>query len=289
MLKRTMDIDDYIKALKLLEEQGWEPRLCDTPVPHFDNAVSCGTPTSVGDLIEDITMMPRSFVSSLEEFTIRVKGDSMVDADIIDGDIVKVVKAERFHDGDIVLTIIDGESLLKVFCTDAEGHPWLVPQNKNHKAIRLTEQQNIWIVGSVDIIIRRAPRINYRGWYSYIENAKKEQVETHEITQLQVSQAIRTIAPQIKVARHWYAVYRAMADVSVVQENDFETFCSMIRMEVPQHPKLPTPREMQRLTLQSFRKPVAMWRESNAPVQGKRYKLYMNIAQQTSQLLSPQT
>lgn len=280
-----MDEKELKELFEQLEAQGWEPRLCDTPVPYYDNPISCGVPTAIGDIVEDVTMMPREFLSALEEFTVKVMGDSMKDADIIEDDVVKVVTTKRFNDGDIVLTTIDGETLLKCFCSDEEGHPWLVPQNRKYKAIALSERQDIWIIGVVDKIIKQAPRVNYRDCISYIHDAKSERVETHEITQLQVSQTIRSLAPQIKVARHWYAVYRAMADLSVVKENDFETFCSMIRTEVPRHEHLPTVGEMQRLAIQSFRKPVALWRSNNAPVSGKRYAAYEKIALQTRQLL----
>ena len=54
---------------------------------------------------------------------------------------------------------------------------------------------------------------------------------------------------------------------------------------VPEHKPLPTIVEMQRLAVQSFSKPVAMWRADNAPVKGKRFKDYLHIAQRTKALL----
>ena len=47
------------EIFKLLEEQGWKPMLCDTPVPFYDSEVPCGPPNGVGDVVCEIAMMPR--------------------------------------------------------------------------------------------------------------------------------------------------------------------------------------------------------------------------------------
>jgi SOS-response transcriptional repressor LexA len=49
------------------------------------------------------------------EFVVKVMGDSMKDAGITDGDSVKVVTNNRFHDGDIVLVMVDGDITLKCY------------------------------------------------------------------------------------------------------------------------------------------------------------------------------
>ena len=106
---RPAEIEELKDIFKALEEKGWQPMLCDTPVPFFDNPVNCGLPTDVGDILQDTTMLPKEFLSMQPEFVVKVMGDSMKDAGITDGDSVKVVTSTRFHDGDIVLvTIGDG-------------------------------------------------------------------------------------------------------------------------------------------------------------------------------------
>ena len=47
------------EIFKLLEEQGWKPMLCDTPVPFYDSEVPCGPPNGVSDVVSEIAMMPR--------------------------------------------------------------------------------------------------------------------------------------------------------------------------------------------------------------------------------------
>ena len=111
------------------------------------------------------------------------------------------------------------------------------------------------------------------------------QEKTYEIPQQQVAWVLREIAPMVKIARQWYAVYRAMADKNVVKEEDYETFCEMVKTEVPRHEHLPSCDELQRLAMLSFTKPVRNWNSENAPVRGKRFNDYLMIANKTIELL----
>ena len=54
---------------------------------------------------------------------------------------------------------------------------------------------------------------------------------------------------------------------------------------MPEHPHLPPRDEMVRMVTQSFKRPVAMWNELNAPVRGKRFKDYVMIAEKMQELL----
>ena len=272
-------------TLALLEKKGWNPLLCDTPVPFYDSPVKCGEPAMIGDVVDSVKMIPKEFLEMQPEFFVTAQGDSMKDADILSGDSVKIVTNQQIHDGDIVLVRIDGEFTLKSYCEDEDGEPWLIPQNTVYDAFPLKELQNIWVLGVVREVIKKAPRISYRACLKLINKAKQKQAEPREITPLQVSQAIREIAPLIEFARQWYAVYRAMADLNIVREDDFDTFIDMVRTEVPNHKSLPTRLEMQRMAVQSFAKPVILWKADNAPVQGKRYNDYQKIAQRMTEIL----
>lgn len=280
-----MNEQELKETLELLEKQGWNPLLCDTPVPFYDSPVKCGEPAMIGDVVDSVKMIPKEFLEMQPEFFVTVQGDSMKDADILSGDSVKIVTNQQIHDGDIVLVRIDGEFTLKSYCEDEDGEPWLVPQNTAYDAFPLKKSQNIWVLGIVREVIKKAPRISYRACMKLINKAKQKQAEPREITPLQVSQAIREIAPLIEFARQWYAVYRAMADLNIVREDDFDTFIDMVWTEVPNHKSLPTRLEMQRMAVQSFAKPVILWKADNAPVQGKRYNDYQKIAQRMTEIL----
>ena len=284
-IMKESEIKDFEKLLENLEKQGWHPMVCDTPVPFYDNDVMCGVPNSVGDVVKEVRMLPKELLAMQPEFLVKAKGDSMKGANIADGDLLQVVTDVQASDGDIVMAWMDGEYTIKTYCEDEEGHPWLVPQNEDYDPIRLDDYDDAMMVGVVKQVTKRAPRVAYRSCMKLINKAKRELSRQKEITEEQVSRAIKAIAPMVELGRQWYAVCRVLEDVNVVPEGDFEGFCQRVRAEVPAHNSLPTRIELQRMAVQSFKKPVSMWNELNAPVQGKRYNDYVKIAERMQELL----
>ena len=280
-----MNEKELKEIIILLKEQGWQPLICDTPVPYYDNPVVCGIPTAVGDLIGENVLLPKEILSMHPEFMVTVTGDSMKDADIEKGDIVKVVAADHFYDSDIVLVCIDGEMTLKVYCEDEDGNPWLVPQNEAYDAFPLKDKVGVRIVGKVTEIFKQVRRVPSRTLMKCIRKAKEKMVPAREFTQLQVSRTIRELAQVITIGRLWYAVYRVMVDLNIIREQDYDGFCQMVAEEVPDHQHLPNRVEMQRLAVQSFAKPTSRWKNNDAPVTGKRFVNYMLIVEKTKELL----
>lgn len=281
----ALNEQEFLEFFKVLVENGWEPRICDTEYPYYDTPIMCGQPTGLGDVIIETTNLPEGFLDVLEEYMVRVRGDSMKDAFIFDGDLVKVNTKIKYYDGDYVAVWADGEFTLKTYCEDKDGTPWLVPQNSEYESFTLKDRQDARVVGKVVFVLHPDPHATFRSCEKSINKAKAKMREQAEIPQLKISQTIREVAPMIKVARQWYAVFRAMADAAVVKQKDFETFCSMIRSEVPEHKHLPASDEIQRMAIQSFAKPVNKWVENDAPVSGKRFDVYLDIAKQMSKLL----
>lgn len=280
-----MNEKELKEIIILLKNQGWQPLICDTPVPYYDNPVVCGIPTAVGDLIGENVLLPKEILSMHPEFMVTVTGDSMKDADIEKGDIVKVVAADHFYDSDIVLVCIDGEMTLKVYCEDEDGNPWLVPQNEAYDAFPLKDKVGVRIVGKVTEIFKQVRRVPSRTLMKCIRKAKEKMVPAREFTQLQVSRTIRELAQMITIGRLWYAVYRVMVDLNIIREQDYDGFCQMVAEEVPDHQHLPNRVEMQRLAVQSFAKPTSRWKNNDAPVTGKRFVNYMLIVEKTKELL----
>lgn len=81
----SVEIKDFEKLMESLEKAGWHPMVCDTPIPFFDNEVPCGVPNSVGDVVKEEEMIPRRMLTSLDDYAVRAKGDSMIGAGIQDG------------------------------------------------------------------------------------------------------------------------------------------------------------------------------------------------------------
>ena len=96
-------------------------------------AIAAGYPDRVesggeiGRLQVDI--QSAGFGSRRKSFALQVRGESMVDAEIYDGDMV-IVEPREAHDGDIVAALIDGETTLKRFIKNPGEPPYLKAENK---------------------------------------------------------------------------------------------------------------------------------------------------------------
>lgn len=284
-MRTEKEEQELSEILGELQEQGWEPLKCETAVPYYDVPVNCGDPTAVGTVPEEPMMFPSALLAMQPEFVVTVMGDSMKDANIAKGDKVKVTVEQSFHDGDIVLASIDGDYTLKTYCEDDEGTIWLVPQNDSYEAFPLSEKQNVRLIGVVKELIKMAPRISYKSCMKLVNRVKAELHRQKVTSPEQVNETIRRIEPKVKTVRQWYAVYRAMVDKGVIVENDYASFCIRVADAVPRCARLPYKSELQRMAVDSFKKPVAMWRDGNAPVGGTRFYEYLQIANEMLDLL----
>ena len=128
------------EALAWLESNMIRYEICDTPVPLLGNEVACGVPAGIGDeLIEGYYYLPKSELGNNPIVDWPTRGDSMIDADIEEGDILRVELGAWPRDGDIVIASIDNEYTAKVYFQDNKGRRWLCPRNKNYDCIQLTE------------------------------------------------------------------------------------------------------------------------------------------------------
>ena len=280
-----MTIEELRSLFSDMLSKDMRPMLCDTEVPLYDASVPCGNPTLCPDDFVETVLLPKELLSIHPEFVVTVKGDSMKDAGIESGDAVKVMGDTKPYDGDIVLASIDGEYTLKTYFEDEEGRIWLVPQNEDYVPILLDGSKPVKIYGKVKEIMKTAHRVPTKLCAKAVKRALKAKEVKPKISDAKVSYAFREIAPMITAARLWYAVYRMMADYSVVEVEDFDTFIDKLKAEVPHHEHIPTRAEMQRMATLSFAKPVKQWSADNAPVKGKRYKNYVMIAKKTEELL----
>lgn len=83
---------------------------------------------------EGIMFLPEEMTGSGALLAVKVAGDSMAGANILDGDCVIVRQQDTAHDGDIVAALIEDEATVKTFHR-ANGHVWLVPQNPGYQPI----------------------------------------------------------------------------------------------------------------------------------------------------------
>ncbi|WP_431917938.1 transcriptional repressor LexA [Nonomuraea jabiensis] len=96
--------------------------------------IAAGTPILADEHVDDTLTLPRDLTGRGTVFALRVRGDSMIDAAICDGDMVVVRQQPEAHSGQIVAAMIDGEATVKVF-RRRDGHVLLEPRNPAYDVI----------------------------------------------------------------------------------------------------------------------------------------------------------
>ena len=278
---------DFASVYTKLQQDGWNPKLCDTEVPMYESEVPCGTPDEVNSEILAMASLPQDLLKDNPTFMVRAKGDSMVDVSIMPGDILLVEYGLWPQEEDTVLAYVDGEATIKSFHTSYDGTHWLVPNNdkKNYKAIPLDDSSRVNIAGVVVASFKKSIRASYKKCEQVVKQTRQVEEPEPEISEQKVSLVIRTIAEMAKTKRQWYSVYMILVNYNIISDGDYEGFCERVKMEVPNHQHLPTVAELQRMAVMSFVKPVRQWTADYAPVTGKRFKDYKNIALKTEELL----
>ena len=120
------------------------------PVPVV-GAVAAGQPILATENIEEVFPLPRDVVKNDQCFMLEVKGESMIEAGIFDGDYVVVRQQPDATDGDIVVALLEDEATVKYF-RRRRGRIYLEPANANMQPIVATNAQ---IIGKVLMSIRR--------------------------------------------------------------------------------------------------------------------------------------
>lgn len=113
--------------------------------------IAAGTPILAEEHTDELLALPRELVGSGTVFGLRVRGESMTDAAICDGDVVVVRKQSEAHSGEIVAAMIDGEATVKVF-RRRNGHVYLEPRNPAYDVI---DGDHASILGKVVSVMRR--------------------------------------------------------------------------------------------------------------------------------------
>ena len=114
--------------------------------------VAAGVPLLAEDNIEEIMEVPESLShGEADSFVLRVRGTSMVNAGILDGDMVVVRRQDTASNGEIVVALIEDEATLKRFFLE-DGYVRLQPENDGMEPILTANPR---IVGKVTGVMRR--------------------------------------------------------------------------------------------------------------------------------------
>ncbi|GAA1149986.1 transcriptional repressor LexA [Nesterenkonia lutea] len=124
-----------------------DSRISEIPVV---GQIAAGGPILADQQVEDIMPLPRQLTGEGELFMLQVRGDSMIEAGIFEGDWVVVRRQSTAENGDIVAALLEDEATVKTL-KRRDGHVWLLPQNRQYEPILGDEST---IMGKVVTVLR---------------------------------------------------------------------------------------------------------------------------------------
>jgi repressor LexA len=149
-LRRSTTMSRPIDVRLFLREPSARESADDSvPVPVVGH-IAAGSPISAEEHVDDILTLPRGLTGRGNVFGLRVRGDSMIDAAICDGDIVVVRQQSEAHSGQIVAAMIDDEATVKVY-RRRNGHVYLEPRNPDYEVI---DGDEAVVLGTVVSVLR---------------------------------------------------------------------------------------------------------------------------------------
>jgi DNA polymerase V len=118
-------------------------------VPFFDVGISAGFPSPADDFIELSIDLNKTLIKNKDTtFFAKVKGHSMKNAGINDGDLLVIDKSLEPQNNKIAVCQIDGEFTVKRIKIK-EGIVWLIAENEEYKPIKVTQENELMIWGVV--------------------------------------------------------------------------------------------------------------------------------------------
>ncbi len=152
----TLEKNGYIRrdptkprAIEIMDENFYMLRKEISNVP-LVGTVAAGQPILAAENIESYFPIPTEYLPNAETFMLRVKGESMVNAGIYDGDRILVQQQNTADNGDIVVALLEDSATVKTFYKE-EGHYRLQPQNDSMNPIYVDE---VTILGKVFGVFR---------------------------------------------------------------------------------------------------------------------------------------
>lgn len=124
-----------------------DPRANQVPVV---GNVAAGSPILAQECIEDYLTFDTQGLSG-EHFALRVRGESMLNAGILPGDLVVVHRQQEARNGEIVVALFEDEATVKTY-QRKNGRVWLLPENPDYEPIDGTYAE---IIGKVVAVVRR--------------------------------------------------------------------------------------------------------------------------------------
>ncbi len=143
------------KAISSAEESSYDETDIGDAMPEaryipLVGTIAAGAPILAAEQTEAVFPLPKELVGDGQLFLLRVKGDSMIEAAICDGDYIVIQQTQTASNGEFVAALLDGEATVKEF-RRKDGKVWLIPHNS---ALEPIDGTNASILGKVTAVLR---------------------------------------------------------------------------------------------------------------------------------------
>jgi repressor LexA len=116
--------------------------------------IAAGGPILAEERVESVFSLPKDLVGDGQLFMLKVRGESMIDAGVLDGDLVVVREQPSVEQGEMCAALIEGEATVKYFRRGPTGEVFLDPANETYEPIPVTSEQDARIMGKVVTVMR---------------------------------------------------------------------------------------------------------------------------------------
>ncbi|NOY55530.1 MAG: transcriptional repressor LexA [Actinobacteria bacterium] len=140
------------RAIEVIDPTGSSLHRSTTRDVPLVGRIAAGAPILAEEQIEEVLTLPTEFTGQGPVFLLTVRGDSMVDAGILDGDYVVVRSQNVANNGEIVAALVDGEEATVKRFSRRDGKVVLSPENAAYEEMVFTE--GVHILGKVVAVLR---------------------------------------------------------------------------------------------------------------------------------------
>jgi DNA polymerase V len=128
---------------------------CPLELPYISSGIRAGFPSPAMDFVDLSIDLNRHLIRHPSStFYARVKGDSMRDAGISDGDLLIIDKSLSPQNNNIAVCYVDGEFTLKRLLVD-KNTCWLMPENDQYPPIQISEDNDFFVWGILTYVIKK--------------------------------------------------------------------------------------------------------------------------------------
>ena len=116
--------------------------------------IAAGAPIVAEERVETVLPLPKELVGDGELFMLTVRGESMIEAGVLDGDLVVVRAQPSVEQGEMCAALVDGEATVKFFRRTRSGEVFLDPANAGYEPIPVRPDQDARVLGKIVTVLR---------------------------------------------------------------------------------------------------------------------------------------